>query len=237
MFARNFTVMPSDVSLNGRIKLRSLLDCFQDTASLAVESIEGTATELYSRGYAWVLVKYEIEFTADLPRLDDTFNVETFHDPNHGYNTLRAFRTTFANAKTSWLLADVKTGRAVKPSAHIPGITSKDNGDINTDFSEIPDITDATKSVSINVKYHDLDYNSHVNHAAYFEWVNDYDYRQGETLTLKYIRADFRSGARLGENVRLDFSVSKNTTLCNISRPGQSKPCAKFMLVWDGDII
>ena len=58
MFTRSVRVMPSDVSCDGRIKLRSLLNYFQDTAGLAVEDIEGTSTELYSRGYAWVLMKY-----------------------------------------------------------------------------------------------------------------------------------------------------------------------------------
>ena len=40
MYARNIKVMPSDVSADGRIKLRSLLDYFQDTAGMAVEDIE-----------------------------------------------------------------------------------------------------------------------------------------------------------------------------------------------------
>ena len=56
MFTRKVAVMPSDVGVDGRIKLRSLLNYFQDTAGLAVVDVEGTTTELLARGYAWVLM-------------------------------------------------------------------------------------------------------------------------------------------------------------------------------------
>lgn len=152
MYTREVRVMVSDVGSNGRIKLRSLLNYFQDTAALAVEDIEGTTTELLSRGYAWVLMKYEIDFAGRLPLLDETFTIGTYHDPNHGYNTLRMFQVyagtglsgsgssgsgssssglssqeIIVSAKTSWLLLDVKAGRPVKPLAHIPGIDTRDN--------------------------------------------------------------------------------------------------------------
>ena len=125
MYTRAVRVMPSDVSCKGRIKLRSLLNYFQDTAGMAVEDIEGTATELYARGFAWVMMKYEIDFCGELPALDDAFKIETFHDPNHGYNTLRMFQVysggeKIVSAKTSWLLVDVRTGRPVNTRHNIP---------------------------------------------------------------------------------------------------------------------
>ena len=54
--------MPSEVSLDGRMKLRSVRDCFQNTAGLAVEGVEGTTSELIGRGYAGVLSFYEVDF-------------------------------------------------------------------------------------------------------------------------------------------------------------------------------
>ena len=62
MYTREISVQPSDVSCFGTIKLKSLLDYFQDTAGIAVEDIEGTTSELIAKGYAWVLTRYEIEF-------------------------------------------------------------------------------------------------------------------------------------------------------------------------------
>ncbi|MBQ7169755.1 MAG: hypothetical protein IJR63_07645 [Synergistaceae bacterium] len=238
MFTRSVRVMPSDVSCDGRIKLRSLLNYFQDTAGLAVEDIEGTSTELYSRGYAWVLMKYEIDFAGKLPMLDDTFTIHTFHDPNHGYNTLRMFQVyngqqeNIVSAKTSWLLVDVHTGRPVKPTAHIPGIASRDNQDISPDFTDIPDIDTVTRSANITVKYHDLDYNGHVNNAVYFEWVYDLSPVDIMTHSLRRICALFRSGARQRECVTVDFSVRENMCVSRVYRPNSTKPCASFLCVW-----
>lgn len=227
MYTNRVRVMPSDVDDTGHIKLRSLLDYFQDTAGLAVEDIEGTTTELIAKGYAWVLSKYEINFAGELPMLDESFDLNTYHDPKHGYNTLRMFEASFVRAKTSWLLVDVRTGRPVKPLAHIPGIDSRDNEDIPPDFRDIPDITDVTHTVNIPVRHHDLDYNGHVNNAVYFAWVHD-------TLPgiggIRSICASFRSGAKLGENITLEYGGDDVLTLCRVMRPGGSKPGAQFLI-------
>lgn len=241
MFTRKLTVLPSDSSCQGTIKLRSLLDYFQDTASLAVEAIEGTTTELVSRGYAWILTRYEIEFTGRLPALDEKFSLTTFHDPSHGYNTLRVFQLTDTNgnltayAKTSWLLLDLAGGRPVKPAAHLPEILTRDTETIPPDFRDIPEIDghEVVKSVNFPVTFHSLDYNGHVNNAVYFGWVHDASPVDLNTYRLKTICASFRSGARLGENVTLDFCRhDETTTLCRIMREGVKKPSANFLCVW-----
>lgn len=239
MFTRQLTVQPSDASTQGAIKLRSLLNYFQDTASLAVSSIEGTTTELVSRGYAWILTRYEIEFIGHLPALDDQFTITTYHDPSHGYNTLRVFQLNshdgkpLAYAKTSWLLLDLAAGRPVKPISHLPEILTRDNEDIPPDFRDIPDTQAIVGSKSFPVRFHDLDYNSHVNNAIYFEWVHDYSPVDLMTHSLKSICASFRSGAKFGETVTLDFCTpNENTTLCRIVREGVKKPSANFLCTW-----
>lgn len=239
MFTRQITVQPSDVSAQGTIKLRSLLNYFQDTASLAVAPIEGTTTELASRGYAWILTRYEIEFIARLPSLDETFSLTTYHDPSHGYNTLRVFQldsqdgSPLVYAKTSWLLLDLVAGRPVKPASHLPEILERDTGSIPPDFQDIPESSAETiKSITFPVRFHDLDYNAHVNNAVYFEWVHDYAPIDTMTHSIKSICASFRSGAKLGENITLEFSHADDAILCRIVREGVKKPSANFLCLW-----
>ena len=240
MFTRNVTVMPSDAGVNGRIKLRSLLNYFQDTAGLAVVDVEGTTTELLARGYAWVLMKYEMEFVRLPPMLDESMEICTFHDPNHGYNTLRVFKVysrgeLVVSAKTSWLLIDVNSGRPVKPLAHIPGIENIGEDErISADFREIPDSMDITRTVEIPVMFHDLDYNGHVNNAVYFEWVHDSSPVDLMTHSLRTVCASFRSGAKLGERVTLSFGefLPGGAVVCNIKRPNVSRNSASFLCEW-----
>lgn len=220
-------VRPSEVSRDGRLKLRSLLNYFQDTAEVAVEDIEGTTIELLNRGYAWVLSRYEIEFFGELPFLDEEFEILTYHDPSHGYNTLRMFHLTNQNgkeivrAKSSWLLLDVKTGRAVKAVSHLPEITSGDTREISPEFVDIPEISEVQSTKKIEVKWHDLDYNGHVNNATYFEWIYD-ELEPGSRL--RKICASFRSGAKLGEVVTLENQEG----LFSIRRDGVKKASANF---------
>ena len=243
MYTRELMVLPSDASCQGTIKLHSLLDYFQDTAELAVNDIEGPATELAANGYAWVLTKYEIDFTGSLPVLDEKFFIHTFHDPSHGYNTLRVFQVEAQNgqplvyAKTSWLLLDLAAGRPVKAAAHIPGISSRDTQSINPEFKDIPDNENENEfSVSERtVKFHDLDYNSHVNNAVYFKWIFDESPVDFITHELKAISASFRSGAKFNEKVMIRITNSEtneNTFMYKIMRENVKKPCANFMCVW-----
>ena len=242
MYSREVKVLASDASSLGTIKLRSLLDYFQDTAGLAVEDIEGTTTELIARGYAWVLTRYEIEFIGKLPAIDEKFSITTFHDPNYGYNTLRVFQVNSSDnrpiawAKTSWLLLDLAAGRPVKPIAHLPEIIARDTHEVAPEFHDIPDFDDidTVLEISRSVAFHDLDYNAHVNNAAYFEWVYDstpVDFTEYEP---KSIYASFRSGAKFGERVTLKISRAKeeNCFIHKIFRHNVPKPSAVFMCTW-----
>ena len=245
MYSREIKVMPSDSSCIGSIKLKNLLDHFQDTAGLAVDDIEGTATELNARGYSWVLTRYEIDFIESLPVLDEKFYIKTYHDPSHGYNTLRVFQVESEKgrliiyAKTSWILLDLTAGRAVKAAAHLPEIITSDNPEIDSNFREIPDFEDSEiiKTVTKQVTFHDLDYNSHVNNAIYFGWIFDSTPVDLMNYELKNLSASFRSGARLGENITIQIAKlgdsQENLFAYKILRDGIKKPSANFLCKWE----
>ena len=241
MYTREISVQPSNCSMFGTIKLKSLLDYFQDTAGLAVEDIEGKSSELIAKGYAWVLTRYEIEFIGNLPTLDEKFLLKTYHDPSHGYNTLRVFEVQNKNenplawAKTSWLLLDLAAGRPVKAATHIPNISLRDTGEISPDFRDIPNLNDneILKSVKFPVRFHDLDYNSHVNNAVYFGWVYDETPIDLINYELKTVCASFRSGAKFEEKVTLNYSqIQENNFICEINRENVKKPSANFLCTW-----
>lgn len=236
MYEKVITVKPSDVSCLGTIKLRSLLDYFQDTAGEAAEELEGSTSELMAKGYAWILTKYEVEFIGKLPALDEKFTLSTFHDPSHGYNTLRVFSAPFVWAKTSWLLLDLAAGRPVKPMAHLPRIAERDNAEIDPAFHDIPDFreTETAGEVRRTAAFHDLDANGHVNNAVYFERVYDSTPLDLTEHELCSAYASFRSGAKLGEHVAVR-TAKRPEDLCfvhKVMREDALKPSAMFMTMW-----
>ena len=248
MFSRILKVLPSDASCTGYIKLRSLLNYFQDSASLAVEDLEGNTSELFKKGFAWILTKYEIDFFSDLPKIDEEFILNTFHDPEHGFNSLRVFQVVknnilIAQAKTSWILFNLNSKRPVKPVQHLPELLKRDTKKITLDFHNMPAInseSECVKEFTKTVKFHDCDYNLHVNNSAYFEWIFDNAPAEINLLNsnLKYIYASFRSGAKLNENVKIQIYNLNNdnkTFMYKILHDNNNfilKPSAMFLCKW-----
>ena len=226
MYIRKLRVMPSEASMTGEIKLFSLLNEFQDTAELAVEGIEGKSTELYARGYSWVVTHYELMIRGKLPLIGEEYEVLTYHDPNHSYNTLRNFHVRYdgkeiVQAKTSWILADVRTGRPVKPLSRLPEISGGDCQRIEEVFADIPKFDDPEITEYMTVKYHDTDYNGHVNHAIYFRWISDI-----MGVVPEYMCGMFRSGAKLGEELKLE----RSGVLFRVKSVNTMRLCAEFMI-------
>ncbi len=209
MYIRELTVLPSDASCHGELKLHGLLDHLQDTASLAATGLEGGPTQVLARGYSWVLLRYEVELLRRLPAMDEHFIVKTFHDMNHGYRTLRVFQVETPSgiplvwAKTSWLLLDLAAGRPVRPAAHLPEFLSRDTEPIDPDFRDIPDFPEPSAGevheTVYPVRFHDLDANGHVNNAVYFEWIFEATPIDLMTWGPRSISASFRASAKLGD--------------------------------------
>ncbi|MBQ9566279.1 MAG: hypothetical protein IJU98_11900 [Synergistaceae bacterium] len=259
MFERELTVLPSEASCRGQMKLRSFLNVLQDTAALAVTDLEGTSSELMARGYAWILTRYEVELMGPLPLLDERFVVGTYHDPSHGYGTLRVFQvsrpdgTPLAWAKTSWLLLDLAAGRPVRPAGHIPEILERDTAPIEPDFRDIPGAGNLSSSLEPGlmefpcpIRFHDLDINGHVNNAVYFEWVYEATPLDLMAWDVRSISASFRSSVRWGEDLyirvrEMEPAPSGARTFLYYAVRGSAasgdgrgeKPATAFMCSWE----
>ncbi|MBQ6737255.1 MAG: hypothetical protein IJP41_02225, partial [Synergistaceae bacterium] len=82
-------------------------------------------------------------------------------------------------------------------------------------------------------RFHDLDYNSHVNNAVYFGWVYDETPIDLINYELKTVCASFRSGAKFEEKVTLNYSqIQENNFICEINRENVKKPSANFLCTW-----
>ena len=253
MYVRELTVLPSEASCHGDLKLRGLLNCLQDTAGMAASELDGGSTQVLARGYAWVILLYEVELLRRPPALDDRFVIRTYHDMNHGYRTLRVFQVEtpegnmLAWAKTSWLLIDLAVGRPVRPAVHLPEFLIRDTEPIDPDFRTIPDFRSASgepRETVYPVRFHDLDANGHVNNAVYFEWIFEATPIDLMAYAPRTICASFRSSARLGDvlTVRareLDGSPAEGggarTFVYEIVGEGrrERKPLTTFSCVWE----
>ena len=218
MYRKKATVMLSEVGCNNEIKIRALLNRLQDTASLAVMDSEGSPSELMRRGYAWVLLQYQLEVEKRLPAMDEHIVIETRHTVNDGFHTLRIFRVfaqaneaeTLVLAKTSWVLIDLAAERPVRASQHLPEVFHgvADDPPIDPEFGAIPRLSGSAlknapilREMEFPVRFHDLDANEHANNAVYFEWMYEATPLDLLSWKVRSVNAEFRAGAKFGETV------------------------------------
>ena len=253
MYRQKFTIMPSEVGCTGEIKMRAFLNRLQDAAGLAVGA--GSPGELMRRGYAWVLLKYELKVEKHLPGIGETVLLETRHTPGDGFYTLRVFRVfhekneaeSWGSAKTSWVLIDLAAGRPVRATQRVPEIFSDVAGDppIDGDFMAIPKLSGphenekALHEKSFEVRFHDLDANGHVNNAVYFEWIWE---APPDPLdwSVREIYAEFRISVKFGDTVRVRMKEQPSTeagTRCwvydmTVAEDPKARSVARFFAVW-----
>lgn len=251
MYTQTLVVMPSDASCTGEIKLRALLNYLQNVAGMAVLHLEGSTSRLMERGYAWVLLQYEVKLDR-LPLIDEPFQVRTRHATGDGFHTLRVFDVrspsgeALVQAKTSWVLLDRAAGRPVRAAQHLPEFFAACDQTIDPAFGTIPKLGPGVEAADglFPVRFHDLDANGHVNNAVYFEWAYEATPLDLWEYGLREIRASFRTSARFGDVITVRVreqepeKQKKQTAgtrafafaLSGQENPG--KPMARFYSVW-----
>jgi len=257
MYRQKVTVMPSEAACTNEIKIRALLNRLQDAASLAVADREGSPSELIRKGYAWVLLKYELEVVGQLPGMDEAIVIETRHAPNDGFHTLRVFRVfeefneaeTLILAKTSWVLIDLAARRPVRASQRLPEIFTDvaDDPPIDPNFASIPRFSGPAlkdspllREAEFPVRFHDLDANGHVNNAAYFEWVYEATPMDLLSWGVRMMCAEFRVGAKFGEVIRVRVKEAASVLgarafvydMLYAGDADDEHPLARFHAVW-----
>lgn len=235
MYERSHDVLPSDVWGNGTMKPRRLIDCLQDTADLAVRSLDADTQTVLSRGYAWVLVHGDM-FIRRWPELGERLTIRTWHNVNDGLYVFRAFDVSdksgsqLCECKTSWLLIDLARGRPVKSKPNLPQIFINDgesNPNVSSEFVSLPKEMEGLCSEKIfEVRAHDLDSNDHVNNAVYIEWAVE-SVMECEPLE-KNIRGwdvNYRKSAHLGDTIKVE-SYKEGSSYTSMISSGKVFLCA-----------
>lgn len=236
MYTHALTVMPSDTACTGEIKIRALLNHLQNIAGLAVAPLEGSPGELMERGYAWVLLQYDLNIVKRLPGMDEPFEVKTWHTTGDGFHTLRAFEVDsllpagepLVRAKTSWVLIDLAASRPVRADRHLPEVFSDASLPVDPGFRSIPKIRPETPAheAIFPVRFHDLDANSHVNNAVYFEWAYEATPLNLQEYGIREMCAEFRVSAKFGDSVRVEVRELPPA-------PGAAKPREFVYAMWN----
>ncbi|MFC2136604.1 acyl-[acyl-carrier-protein] thioesterase [Bacteroidota bacterium] len=212
IWIENFPIRSFDSDLNGKCKLTSLLQFFQEVAWHHAEYCGFGYSDLMKNNQFWVLSGLTIE-VYEYPDWDDIIQVYTWPKGMERLFALRDFcmkknGKTFCNGTTNWLILDIKTYRPQKPeivfNKFIDFIAIDAIREMPAKIS-LPDIKSNT--FQIEASYSDVDVNKHVNNVKYIEWTLDVLYNQLiDNKVINKLTINFISESKINDIIQLFVS-------------------------------
>lgn len=218
-----------ELDFNKTLKPSSLMNFLQDVATINAEMLGFGPSFVFSKNYAWFLIKYHMEFD-DYPQDLDNILIKT---ESRGISKIIANRDfeiwnsdntkRLGRIASSWMLIDLNTKSILpltKIAANLPLFEKREN-DLSFEKISPPQQLDFEKIFEI--RYDDIDVNQHVNNSNYIVWAFEtlpYEFKTNnklKTLDIVY-KKDIAFGHKIISSTEFDpqeknsIHVLKNET-------------------------
>lgn len=223
-----------ECTYNYKMQPTAALNYFQQTSQEQSEQLGVGPEVLDEMGLAWFLVKYQLKFHT-YPEFNEEVMVETEAIAFDKFAAHRRFAIKSLDGEmlvegdTEWMLQNRKENRLERLS-NVPELDVYESGHENHfKLRRVTRVEEWTASKNFQVRYLDIDFNSHVNHVKYLAWALETlpleKVKAGEVETAKIIYKNQGfygdmitvKSAEIGENTyRMDIENQEGTLLCQI---------------------
>lgn len=178
MYRKTYEIQFHETDCKNRLKTSVLLNFLQDIAADNAEKIGFGYSKIKNKNIGWFLTKYHIKLYKTLTN-EGQIHLETESKGAVRIACIRDFdiynnaNEKIGEATSSWVLADLTTGKIVPPSELFDFIPTADRAALRSNFPkiQIPEKFDYEKEFT--AKFSDLDVNQHVNNSIYITWAED----------------------------------------------------------------
>jgi medium-chain acyl-[acyl-carrier-protein] hydrolase len=167
----------STMDARGLIKIVSIMNFLQDTASEHAHRLGVSGIYLARQNFAWVIYRYRIEIHS-YPRWLETVAVSTHR---HAWKNLYEIReihmgkkgrkTPFVTSRMAWVMVNKKNQRPVRLDRYLPREMLAQSLTQDPFPPPLQPCERVDFELFFKVRMHDLDLNDHVNNAIYVEWA------------------------------------------------------------------
>ena len=181
MVTHTHKVLPHECGPGGKVKLKGILDYFQDIASEHADLLNVGLEEMLRRQQIWVLSRLKIRIR-QIPSLGETLTIRTYPT---GLNKLFATRQymlcnekqeVLCEASSFWLMVDAVKFRVVRPFKEL-ALYGELNKDQAVYFPEMEKISEKDTEKKLladyTVRHSHIDLNNHLNNAWYGSFIED----------------------------------------------------------------
>ena len=209
-----------EVDANGRLKVNTILDYFQDAASNDAERLNFGYSNFVPRGLTWVLSWAKFEFI-NYPKFMDQIKIQTWGKKQFKLYSMRDYLLfnlkdeIICRGTSAWLLIDSKSLRPKILPQLFPEIKMLDTKDALPDLP-VKIIPKAQTEIiySTQIRYSDIDLNRHANNASYIRLMLDcFDQEFHKAYTIKSLSVSFNAQSKYGDEIQLFKGTEKDNPL------------------------
>ena len=204
MYKIDTKVRYSECGEDGKIKLASIINLFQDASSAHSESLGVGVDYLKKEKRAWILNSWQI-IVERYPKVHEEIQVTTWPTGFRGVFGPRNFcmKTVdgemLAYAHTLWVYMDIEKGIPTKPSEEEKAIYGTEPP-LEMEYAsrkiKMPEESKVVDTLWIR-KYH-IDTNSHVNNCQYVQMAVEV---LPVDFTVRQVRVEYRKSAVYGDKI------------------------------------
>ena len=204
MYRIDTKVRYSECGEDGKIKLASIINLFQDASSAQSESLGVGMDYLKSVKRAWVLNSWQI-IVERYPKAHEEVEVTTWPTGFRGVFGPRNFclktqdGEMLAYAHTLWVYMDIENGMPTKPSEEEKAIYGTEPP-LEMEYAsrkiKMPEEAKVVDTISVR-KYH-IDTNNHMNNCQYVQMAVEV---LPEDFRTKQVRVEYKKSAVYGEKI------------------------------------
>lgn len=207
MYSFDARIRYSECDENGRLGLVPMINYLQDCSTFHCEEVGEGIRGLGEKGLGWILAGWRIEVVR-MPEFAENISVATWCYEMKGLHANRNFQILDAqglpcvNADSQWFLYDLNANKVVRiPESQHCYIEQTPRLDMPKLARKLPVEGPGRPASRIIVSEQHLDTNKHVNNAQYVLMAADALSELGITAPLRSISVQYRSMARLGDEV------------------------------------
>lgn len=224
MYSFQSRIRYSEIGLDGRLTLESLLDYYQDCSTFHSEDIGLGVEYLKEKHMVWVLSSWQI-VVERYPGLCEKVIIGTAPYEFKGFVGYRNFwmetesgeRVSYANS--IWSLMDLdKMTPAKPPEEMLTGYALAPKLPMDYAPRKIVIPEGGIEQEKIQIKMHHLDTNGHVNNGQYVRIAAEY---LPKNFQIRQMRAEYKKPAVLDDNICALVASSEDQTLYTISLNGE----------------
>ena len=241
IFEEQIKVKYSEMDYKLALKPSSLLNFLQDLASANAESLGFGYSYITPKNLGWFLLKYRMEFS-DYPVSVYDLTLKT--EPR-GCQKLFAYRDFYicqgekllGKIASVWAVVDITT-KALVPvqpalnNEYMPLFQKREN---DLTFKKLRSVEKIDIEKTFEVRYEDIDVNSHANNGNYIIWAFEplsFNFRSSHKI--KTLDIQFKKEVKYGTNVlsQIEF-INDYTTLHSIKNSGTNEDLCIAEVLWE----